>query len=189
MWPFGKKKRSVVEAGARLLTRSFAAAEVSELLGEWRWDGGFSNQEIPASLATMRSRSRDMHKNNGDFRRYLSLFCANVVGPDGFYLKSDAVLSTLDPKLDRDAAFTIEYHFKRWATNRSFADVTGVKDFPSICRLAALHWARDGEAFIMLNRSAQNRYGLSLRVVRPDACPEWYNGTAENGNWIRKTGS
>ena len=67
MFGFGKKKKQQQEIGAMFMRRSFAAAEVSELLGEWRWDGGFSNQEIAAALAPMRARSRDMHKNNGDF--------------------------------------------------------------------------------------------------------------------------
>lgn len=188
MWPFRKKQSqrgSEARYVAHAMSRSFAAAEVSQLLGQWRWDGGFSNQEIAAALSPMRARSRDMHKNNGDFKKFLSLFKANVVGADGFYLKSGAVASIMNPVLDKAAAFFIEYHFKRWAKNKELVDVTGVKSFPALCRLVALHWARDGEAFILLNRNAQNRYGLSLRVVRPDACPEWLNRTAENGNWIR----
>ena len=186
MFGFGKKKRrQVPQGGAAVLHRSFAAVEVSELLGAWRWDGGFSNQEIAAALAPMRARSRDMHKNNGDFRKFFSLFKANVVGADGFYLKSEAVASIEKPVLDKGAAFFIEYHFKRWAANKDWADVTGVKSFPAICRLAALHWARDGEAFILIDRHAQNRYGLSLRVIRPDACPEWLNRTTDDGKWIR----
>lgn len=165
--------------------RSFAAAEVSRVLGAWRWDGGFSNQEVSSALATIRARSRDMHKNNGDFKKFLSLFEANVVGADGFVLKSGAVRSVADPALDAEAAFTVEYHFGRWARTPMCVDATGRKTFAGLCRLAALHWARDGECFIVLNRHAQNAYGLSLRIVRPDACPEWYGGVAENGNWIR----
>ena len=180
-----KKKQQRQESGAMFMRRSFAAAEVSELLGQWRWDGGFSNQEIAAALAPMRARSRDMHKNNGDFKKFISLFKANVVGADGFYLKSDAIMSVAAPALDKEAAFFIEYHFKRWGMRKEWCDTTGVKNFAAICRLAALHWARDGEAFIMLDRHAQNRYGLSLRVVRPDACPEWLNRTTDEGNWIR----
>lgn len=188
MWPFSRKPKGEAAAAcgnAPMLCRSFAAVEVSEILGQWRWDGGFSNQEVAAALASMRARSREMHKNNGDFKKFMSLFKANVVGADGFYLKSDAVRSIDAPVLDKEAAYFIEYHFKRWAANKELADVTGVKSFPAICRLAALHWARDGEAFIWLNAHAQNKYGLSLRVIRPDACPEWLNRTTDEGNWIR----
>ena len=186
MFGFGKRKTAKRQfVSAQMMRRSFAAAEVSELLGQWKWDGGFSNQEIASSLASIRARSRDMHKNNGDFRKFLSLFKANVVGADGFYLKSGAVKSAEDLSLDKEAAYFVEYHFGRWARNREWADVTGVKSFPAICRLAALLWARDGEAFIWIDRHAQNRYGISLRVIRPDACPEWHHGTTNDGKWIR----
>lgn len=185
MFGFGKKKKRQVEGGATRLHRSFAAVEVSEVLGNWRWDGGFSNQEIASALSSMRSRSRDMHKNNGDFKRFFSLFQANVVGADGFYLKSNAVKSIMNPVADTEAAFFVEYHFKRWASNKEWADVTGLKTYPAICRLAALSWARDGESFIWIDRHAQNAYGISLRVIRPDACPEWLNRTTDDGHWIR----
>lgn len=165
--------------------RSFAAAEMSSLIGNWKWDGGFSNLEISTSLSVIRARSREAHKNNGDFKKFYSYFRANVVGAEGFTFASDAVKSIDNPVMDKEAAFAVEYHFKRWAKNKHMVDVTGVKSLAGIYRLAALCWARDGECFIWLNRSAQNRYGLSLRVIRPDACPEWMNRTAENGNWIR----
>lgn len=165
--------------------RSFAAAEVSRVLGPWQWDGGFSNQEIASALASIRARSREMHKNNGDFKKFIGMFEANVVGACGFMLKCTAVKSIDDPKLDAEASFFTEYHFNRWAKNRMWADVTGRKSFAGICRLAAISWARDGEAFIYIDRNAQNRYGISLRIVRPDACPEWYQGTTDEGNWIR----
>lgn len=188
MWPFthrASKPEAKREVVAPVMRRSFAAVEVSDIIGAWTWDGGFSNQEIAAALAPMRARSRDMHKNNGDFKKFLSLFKNNVVGPDGFSLKSDALVSIDNPKADKEAAYFIEYHFKRWALRKEWADVTGVKSFPAICRLMALCWARDGETFALIDRRAQNRYGISLRVIRPDACPEWLNRTADNGNWIR----
>ncbi len=179
------KPSNAPNASPRLYARSFAAVEVSDIIGEWKWDGGFSNQEVANSLAVMRSRSREMMKNNGDFKKFLTLFKNNVVGPDGFALKSGALLDANNPKMDTEAAYFLEWHFRRWAMNREWADVTGLKSFPAICRLAALSWARDGEAFIWINSHAQNRYGISLRVIRPDACPEWLNRVTEKGNWIR----
>lgn len=167
------------------MMRSFAAAEVSRTLGAWMWDGGFSNQEIASSLATIRARARDMQKNNGDFKKYITLFKNNVVGHDGFLLRSLATVKMDDPTMDAEAKAFVEWSFARWAKNKRFADVTGVKTFAGICRLAAEIWARDGECFIWIDRHAQNRYGIALRIIRPDACPEWYQGTTSDGKWIR----
>lgn len=185
MFNFFKRKKTFSPAAPQFSRRSFAACEVSETLGPWHWDGGFSNQEISMALASMRSHSRDMHKNNGDFKRFITLFTTNVIGHNGFYFKSEAIKGDNDLALDADAAFRLEYHFNRWAKNRKWADVTGVKTFPAICRLAAIHWARDGEAFIFIDRAAQNPYGVSLRIIRPDACPEWLNRQTNDGNVIR----
>ena len=186
MWPFSHRSEKPAPAAfAPAMRRSFAAVEVSDVLGAWTWDGGFSNQEVASALAAMRARSREMHKNNGDFKKFLSLFKANVVGPDGFTLKSGALVAADRPESDKDAAYFVEWHFKRWAADRRYADVTGMKSFAAICRLAALCWARDGEAFVWIDRHAQNPYGVSLRVIRPDACPEWLNRTEANGNWTR----
>lgn len=179
------KRRPAPQAVPRISGRAFAAAEVSRLLGAWRWDGGFSNQEIASSLATIRARSREMAKNNGDFVKFVTLFKTNVVGPFGFRFKSEAVKSVLDPAMDAQASFDLEYHFARWCRRKQWCDVTGRKNFASICRLAAEYWARDGECFVWLDRNAQNRYGISLRIIRPDACPEWMQGATPEGNWIR----
>lgn len=155
--------------------RMFSAAEVSRLLRPWIWDGGFSNGEIAAALATVRARSRDMAKNSEHYVRWLNLFVANVVG-DGFKFKATPSKSLIDPSVDDKAAAFLQYHFWRWCVSPEMADVTGRKSFAAICRLAAENWARDGEAFIMIDRKADNEYGISLRIVRPDAIDETMNG-------------
>ena len=58
---FGIFKRKKEQGGGKRghhFMRMFAAAECSRLLNPWIWDGGFSNQEIAASLAIIRQRSR-----------------------------------------------------------------------------------------------------------------------------------
>lgn len=155
--------------------RMFSAAEVSRLLRPWIWDGGFSNAEVAAALAAIRARSRDMAKNSEHYVRWLDLFVANVVG-DGFRFKAMPSKSSIDPTVDAKAAAFIQYHFWRWSVSPEMSDLTGRKSFPAICRLAAENWARDGEAFILIDRAAPNEYGFSLRIVRPDAIDETMNG-------------
>lgn len=156
--------------------RSFNAAEVSRLLKPWMWDGGFSNSEIAAGLSVIRARSRDMAKNSEHYLRWLNLFVANVIG-EGFKFKPLPSKSLTDTKVDAKAAEWLDYHWWKWSGNPSMVDVTGRKSFAAICRLCAENWARDGEAFMMIDRSAQNPYGFSLRVVRADAIDETMNGS------------
>ncbi len=169
----------------RVFTRMFAAAEVSRILKPWIWDGGFSNTEIAAALATIRARSRDMAKNSEHYVRWLDLFVANVIG-DGVKFKALPGKRGDGKSVDARAAAFLNYHWWRWCVSPDFADVSGRKSFAAICRLCAENWARDGEAFLLIDRAAQNDYGFSLRVVRPDAIDETMNGT--NGSTAIRNG-
>jgi lambda family phage portal protein len=187
MWPFKSRGKPTPDKGRSIAVRGFAAAQTDRLLAGWRWDGGYSAQEIRGQLATVRSRSREMAKNNPAMRRYLSLFATNVVG-EGFTLKSvphDGIPGTASYRLDTQASKFIEYHFWRWSTwrdpstNATWCDATGRKTLAQMDSLNAKTWARDGE-YLMIPAVANNPYGISFRIIRPDALDETYNreGTA-----------
>ena len=180
-WPFRSRKTSPRLDPASM--RSFAAAQVSRLIGDWTWDAGFSNSEIGTSLSTIRARARDMAKNSEYFARWLQLFVANVVGPNGFAFKSYAEMAGGAP--DAKASYFLETHFTRWAENPDWCDVAGMNSLAAALRLAADNWARDGEAFIIVDRNAQNPYGVALQAVRPDCCDEALNERVDGtGNAI-----
>lgn len=188
MFGFLKGRRAAPRGRRVGFTRMFAAAECSRLLRPWTWDGGFSNGEISAALATIRARSREMAKNSEHYLRWLDLFVANVVG-DGVRFKSVPGVSEDDPlTIDEAAAKFIQYHWWRWGASPGMADVTGRKTFNAVCRLAAECWARDGEAVVVLDRSAPNPYGLALRVVRPDALDETMNGRGATDATVIRNG-
>lgn len=163
--------------------RNFAAAEVDAILGSWRWDSGFSNSEIGSQLSTIRSRSREMSKNSPHYKRFLELFVCNVVG-NGFAFKAMPSKSKSDFAIDEKIAKFLQNHWWRWGNVPARVDETGRKNLVEILQLCAENWARDGEFFIHINTSAQNIYGISLRVIRPDACDESLNATHE-GRLIR----
>lgn len=122
-----------------------------------------------------------MAKNNPAMRRFLQLCAINIVG-DGFAFKStphDGIPGRPDFKLDTMAARFIEYHYWRWSTMRdpdtgaTYCDATGVKTITEMDVLNVKTWARDGEYF-EIPVVADNPYGISFRIVRPDACDETY---------------
>jgi capsid protein len=189
--PWTKSRTVRTEAkggGPAILVRGFAAAQTDRLLAGWKWDGGFSAQEIRTQLASIRSRSREMAKNAPSMKRFLSLRAINIVG-EGFGLKStphDGTPGSKDWRLDQTAARVIEYHFWRWSTARdpvtmqTWCDATGRKTLTEMDALNARTEARDGEYF-MIPVAADNPYGISFRIIRPDACDETYfrEGTAD----------
>lgn len=177
------KSRAIVPAKkTHVAVRSFAASKTDRVLRGWGWDGGFSATEIRGQLATIRSRSREMSKNNPHMKRWLQLNAINVVG-DGFGLKStphDGMPGAKDYRLDVMASRFIEWHFWRWAnmrdpeTNATWCDATGRKTLTEMDMLNVKTESRDGEYFMVPVYTDANPYGITFRIIRPDACDETY---------------
>lgn len=188
MWPFSSRraeKKAPTPAPGGVAVRSFDAAMLERTLSNWRWDGGFTNTEILSALPVIRSRSRDMAKNSPLYARYIQLMRENVVG-DGFRFKALPAVSLADPtSIDNHAAETLEYHWWKWATNPSAVDAGRRQNLTQILQLAVENWVRDGESFIILDDTAQNRYGLNLRVVRADCIDETVNFDMGDGLAVR----
>lgn len=185
---FGSRKASNPVVLGSVAMRGFAAAAVSRTLAPWKWDAGFSNDEIKAQLATVRARSRDMYKNSPHHRRYCNLVATNVVGSEGFTFKNtahDGLPGMDNYRIDKMASKFIEWHFWNWCNTPSLCDTTGRKTIAGIDQLNAKTWARDGEYFILVDTTAPNKYGIDLRVIRPDAVDERYYGSMPNGNIVR----
>ena len=179
-----KKQRRTAARGIR----SFEASDTSRLLSGWRIDGGFTASEITSYLASLRGRSREMMKDSPHYKRWLQLVAANVVGGDGFSLKSlvnDGPATGFHP--DDAAIDMIEYHWKRFCTYRNrktkqtWFECTGRKNANEVDRLNAKTWAKDGEYFIYIIKTNANPYGITFKVIRPDWCDHTYN--------VKNTGS
>ena len=161
--------------------RGFAAAQVDRLLAGWKYDGGFTPSEVSSHLETIRARSRQMAKDSPHFKRWLQLIETNIVG-EGFAFKStphDGTPAAM--RLDEEAAKIIEYHWWKFCTYRdpithqTWCDATGRKTAAEMDRLNAKTWARDGEFFMRIMRTARNPYGVTFRILRPDWCDHTYN--------------
>jgi lambda family phage portal protein len=165
------------------MVRGFAAAQTDRLLSGWRYDGGFTPSEIATHLETIRSRSRQMAKDSAHFKRWLDLCKINIVGPDGFALKSTPHDRRPNGELtlDESAARFIEYHWWRFCNHRdrktkqTMFDATGRKTAAQMDRLNVETWKRDGEYFIQILRTDRNPYGITFRVLRPDWCDHKLN--------------
>ena len=178
-WPWTKRTVS----RPSFAVRGFQAADTDRLLAGWKFDGGFTPGEIASHLEVIRARSRQMEKDAPAFKRWLGLCAINIVG-EGFALKStphDGQPGRADYRLDEAAARFIEWHWWNYCTHRdpvtmqTYCDATGRKTDAEIDRLNVRTQKRDGEYFIHILRGAQNPYGISWRVLRPDWCDHTYN--------------
>ena len=186
--PFMKSKSKNRGGILGMVTRGFAAAQTDRLLAGWRYDGGFTPGEISLHLGTIRGRSRQMAKDSPHFKRWLELCKINIVGPDGFALKSTPHDTNQKGELvlDEKAARFIEHHWWKFCnqrdavTGQTMFDGTGRKTASQMDRLNIETQKRDGEYFIHVLRTDRNPYGITFRVLRPDWCDHTLN-TANTG--------
>src|ERR1700755_118814 len=99
-------------ARVRRVARAYSAAQVTRASSDWSASSTTSQGEIYRHLRALRSRSRDMARNNPHMKRFLGMVRRNVVGPGGVKLQVRAKKANeLDELLNRE----VEEKFKEWA--------------------------------------------------------------------------
>ena len=93
--------------------RYYTAAGQNRLLADFMGSERSADSELRPALLKLRSRARDLARNNEYVKRYLELMKANVVGDRGFTLQVKARTSSGD-SLDMDGNTRVEEAFKTW---------------------------------------------------------------------------
>lgn len=155
-------------ARARLPSRNwrgpFQAATSDRLTASWLAQARAINDELRSDLDALRTRSRDLAKNNDYARKFLRMVARNVVGPAGFTLQARA--QDAPDKPDTMANSAIELAWWRWA-KRGSAEITGRMSFADACRATITAVARDGEALVRIVRGpdARNPEQVALQLI------------------------
>lgn len=168
-------------AGRKPAARRFEAAKHSRLTYGWTTANTAFNTELAADLDALRARSRDLVANNDYARKFMAMVRANIVGPAGFTLQSQAAKP--DGTADTSDRNAIEASFADWA-ERGECDVSGLHSFVDICTLAIMAMARDGEALVRRVRSGKFRHGYRLQLLDIDRLDVRYNETLASGNRV-----
>lgn len=151
-------------------SRRFNAARVDRTTSDWIVSPIKTNDDIKASLTTLVLRSRDLSKNNSDYRKWLSMRRKNVVGAQGMRLQAKVynppVAANQPPQQDHVANAIIESEWRQWgdATNRAVA-ICGRHTWLSFHELVDRTWAVDGEAFVQILRGAPNPWAISFQLI------------------------
>lgn len=127
------------------LRGAFVAASQDRLTASWMATTRSINNELRGDLDNLRTRSRELARNNDYARRYLRMVARNLIGPSGFVLQSRVQDGPGRP--DTAANQAVEAAFWQWA-RRGSAEVSGRQSFTDLQRSIALAVARDGEALV-----------------------------------------
>lgn len=150
---------------------AYKAGEVNRLVADWVTSIIHPDDEMRWSLRRMRSRSRDLARNNPYARHFLNMVAVNVVGPHGF--QHQAEVRNNDGRLARGINDRIEAGWSEWCE-----DVTvGTRlSLPEFMRQSIKGTGRDGEGLVRMWRGFEgNRFRFGLEAVDPDQLDEQYS--------------
>lgn len=162
--------------------RGFSAARISRTEADWLATNTAINQELRQDLDKLRSRGRDLVKNN-DYAKKFSGMCANnIIGAGGVRLQMR--VQDAPGKPDRMANAAIEAAWRRWC---AMADVTGKQTLRDMCASIVGALPSDGEFLVreVKGESAGNAFNYALQVIDVDRIDTQYNGIEQRtGNTV-----
>jgi len=160
----------------------YSGAKQGRLTASWLTSNKTADEILRMQLKNLRSRSRDLSRNNDYVRKFFRLLRDNVNGPMGIRLQGQARHpdGTLDQKLNR----ILEAGFADWG-KRGTPTACGRLSWRSLQDLVIESVARDGEALLYeMKGRGVNAHGYALQVLEVDLLDEDLNRKLPNGNLI-----
>ena len=157
--------KSAFTARKPVKARSYEAAALSRLNGDWLAPNTSADAELFNSAERVRNRARELERNNEFARRYLDCLEANVLGHNGITLQS----KVKDPSglYDTYANRAVEDSWARWGT-RGNTTPCGCLSWLSVQRLVLRRCATDGSVLIRKIKSVDAPFGFQLQVIEID---------------------
>ena len=165
-------------------SRSYAGADQSRLTGDWTALGTSADSEILTSLRVLRSRSRQLVRDNPFAKHAVRVITNNVIGTG---IGMQAQVMSAGGKLQTKINDGIEQAWGDWA-GKSTCHVAGLLGFPDIERLLLHQLVTSGEAIVRKHRApfGGSEIPLVLEVIEADRLLDvWQTARAPNGNAIR----
>lgn len=154
--------------------RKFAAAQINRNTAGWLANDQSINTELRGDLSLLRSRGRDLVKNNDFAKKFREMCKINIIGPDGIRLQSR--VEDKPDHLDDLANSAIERAWQDWCLS---ADITGRQSFNDICRTLVSGLPADGEFLAVMVRGADagNAYNFAIQIIDVDRIDTSFDGT------------
>lgn len=161
------------------LSRTYAAAKASRLNSDWETIPTSGNYELRTSLRILRARARQQSRDNGIFKKFLSMARRNVVGK-GIQLQCRAAFlnGSLNTKLNKQ----VEDLFWEWSFKEN-CTASQKMSFTDAQNLVVTALARDGEVLIQ-KIAADNPFGFALKFIDVSYLDETFNQQLTNGRRV-----
>jgi lambda family phage portal protein len=160
--------------------RSYQSAKITRLNRDFLTSGQSQLPHAMRSLRILRSRSRELARNNDYFIKFLRMCRRNVIGPNGMRLQCQAKKPR--GKMDDNLNSSIEAHWQTWSHPEN-ASANQRLSWLEIQLKWITMLARDGEV-LQRKVPADNPYGYALKFLDPAWLDETYNDKRPGGNRI-----
>jgi lambda family phage portal protein len=161
----------------------FSGAQTTRLTLDWVAAILSANQELRGNLRLLRSRGRELSRNNPVAKNFLNLLAGNVVGPKGIGYQPQ--VRNNNGKLATDLNEKIEDAWIDWG-KKGNCTVDGMHSWRSLQDLAIRNVATDGEVFLRHVPGFDNKYRYALQLIDADQVDHTFSRPAgRNQNEIR----
>lgn len=129
--------------------------------------GADSDKDISYDLYDLRTRSRDLYRNNAIGRGAIKTMVTNVIGSG---LRMQASIDSTFLNMNDEQKETWEYDVERkWRAFESDCDASRKNTFRQLQSLAYLSQKQSGDCFVLLPRIERNgKTGIKIRLVEAD---------------------
>lgn len=161
-------KRARARAALQLVERSYDGAKTGRRTSGWTTGGTSANAEIAPALTLLRSRSRDLVRNNPYAAKAINSLVSNAIGI--------GITPTLSDGQDL---------WTKWATE---CDADGQLDLYGLQMLAARTVRESGECLVRLRYRLPGdglSVPLQIQVLEPDYLDNTRYESLPNGGWIQ----
>lgn len=162
----------LVRVSALAKRASFAGARVSRLFLDWAVGATSPDRELQYNLRALRSRARDLVRNNDYAAAFVSELADNIIGAEGIRLRP--MVKDASGKLEVQTNKGILEAWQDWGMPEN-ATADQHESFVDLERLAVETWATDGEVFIRKLKGYDNAYGYALQMLDADLLDETFD--------------
>ena len=161
----------------RELRAAYTGAIFNRLNSDWIVMPLQSDQELVTDLKVLRTRTRDLARNNPFAVKFLQVLEDNVIGPTGIGMRAQLPdgqggLATTQNRKIMDA----------WAFFSDSVTTDGRLPLVDYCQLAIKSLGGDGELFAHKRIDRKYEFGLALETIDPDLVDEQYNVARNDWN-------
>lgn len=161
----------------------FSGAQTTRLTLDWIATILSANQELRGNLRLLRSRGRELSRNNPVAKNFLNLLAANVVGPHGICYQPQ--VRNNNGKLATDLNEKIEGAWIDWG-KKGNCTVDGMHSWRSLQDLVIRNVATDGEVFVRHVPGFDNKFRYAVQLIDADQVDHSFSRPAGRGeNEIR----